>query len=471
MAETFDADFEAEVLAQCLVDAKYLRGAYGVLEARSFAVKEHAWVWRVIKETWASNAEVATTAILRSRATLDFPDEEQRRPHLEILVKLYRRPRTAPRTSLDELIRFARIGQMQIAVEGSLKAQEQGHWDEADEHLVNYVHKKLRKNDYKVSKWIEEWDERQAERKKRREHPEMFRSIPTGFRRLDRKIYGVQEGELCGIMATTSRGKSVFAVNIGFNALLRGFSVIHFSTEMSHVKVAQRYDSRFSHFEYRKFKRFDFTPKELERLAQVVAKNRRKFLGRLRIVSTPLRSCDIDMIKRAVDELRQDMPSVDMVIVDSGDHLQQHGRVEKQYQAEGANYWDLKDLAETMEVPIWVTLQAKQEFETKTASTRAAAGSYDKSRICDLMLSINEPGGAKPSGATAIFSDVEDESIPSQTPNAETKKTALELYVAKCRDDESRFFIPVETDLARMLIKEIEGTDETEPAEETDETA
>jgi hypothetical protein len=178
------------------------------------------------------------------------------------------------------------------------------------------------------------------------------------------------------------------------------------------------------------------------------------------------------LIKRAIDELAPDMESFDMFIVDSGDHLQQRGShfERRQDQLEGANFWDLKDLAETYEIPGWVTLQAKPEFETKTATTRAAAGAYDKSRICDVLLSINEPAAGKPGGGPSVTSDIEDESIPTKSGNKDQQKTALQLYVAKCRDDESRYFIPIETDLSRMLVKEIEELESEDATEASDET-
>lgn len=444
----YDAQFEAEVLAHCLKDAKYLREAARVLDRRHFILREHGWAWRVIRETWTRATELCTPAVFQSRATADFQEDEDRRVHLELVLRLYKHAQPAPRTALEELRRFVRTAALQSAIEDSVRAQERGEWDQAWEPIQDLMRKDVRRTGYSVGRWIEEFEERQRERKHRREHPEQYRSIPTGFRRLDRVITGAQEGELCGIMATTNRGKSALAVNIGFNAVMRKFSVIHFSTEMGYKKVLQRYDSRFTEIEYRKYKRFDFTEEELADLDKLILSNKRKFIGRLRVVSTPLRTCDIDLIRTAIEDLRLEMPSVDMVIVDSGDHLQPRGRFEKQYLAEGSNFYDLKDLAEDLEIPVWVTLQAKQEFETKVASTRAAGGAYAKSQVVDLMLSLNEPG-EKPR-ARAVTSDTTRIEAP-------TKKPDLELYVAKCRDDESKFFIPIETDLKRMLIREMES--------------
>lgn len=450
----YDAEFEAEVLAQCLKDAKYLREAARVLDRRHFVVREHGWAWRVVKDAWTSASETAAPALFQSRAAAEFRDPDERRVHLELALKLFRHARPSPRTALEELRRFVRTAQLQMAIEESVRLQERGEWDDAWDPVREAVRTDVRKTGYRVSRWIEEFDERQRERKHRREHPELYRSIPTGFRRLDRVITGAQEGELCGVMATTNKGKSALAVNLGYNAVARGYGVVHFSTEMGHKKVAQRYDSRFTKVEYRKYKRYDFTDAELAAIDKAVAASRRKFMGRLRIISTPLRSCDIDLIRSGVDDMRAEMPSVDMVVVDSADHMQARGRFEKQYMAEAANFWDLKDLAEELEIPVWATLQAKQEFETKTATTRAAAGAYDKSRICDLLLSINEPGES--SRAASVTSDA------GEVAGAGGRRADFELYVAKYRDDESKFFVPVEADLKRMLIREFEEMREDE---------
>lgn len=443
----YDSDFELEVLAHCLKDPRYLREAARVLDRRHFVVREHGWAWRLIRETWKDAAEMAKPALFKARADADFRDDDERRLHLELTVKLFRHEATSPRTALEELRRFVRTGDLQIAIEESVKAQERGEWDEAWAPIQNLIRTDVRRTGYSVSRWIEEFDERQNERRHRREHPELYRSIPTGFRALDRVITGAQEGELCGIMATTNRGKSALAMNVTFNGISRGYGGIYFSTEMGHKKVAQRFDSRFTQYEYRKFKRFDFNDEDLAKIDAMVQRNLQKFRGRLRIISTPLRSCDIDLIRGAIDDMRVEMPSVDFIVVDSGDHLQARGRFEKKYEAEGSNFLDLKDLGEAEEIPVWVTLQAKQEFETKTATTRAAAGAYDKSRHCDLLLSINEP--SERSRASSVTSDAGEVAGP-------VHRADLELYVAKYRDDDSKFFVPIETDLKRMLMKDYE---------------
>lgn len=469
----FDASFEASVLSRCLIDKKFLLEASRVLGRRSFSVPEHAWVWGVINSTWTKSSELATSAVFRSRAYLKFSKEEERKSHLAAAVKIIKLAGAgagSPKAALEELRAFARACAVQEATVTSLKHQEKGEWDEAWGPIRNAIRNDLTRTDYEVSRWFEEWDDRQREREHRRKNPEMYRTIPTGFPKLDKRIGGAQEGELCSVMAVTNRGKSILAVNLGFTALLHGKGVIHFSTEMGWRKVAQRYDSRFSAMEYRKFKWYDFTDDDLEKLGKMVSRYRKKFDKQLRIVSTPSRSLDIDMVRRVIDEQRVEMARFDMLIVDSADHLQARGKYEKAYLAEASNYWDLKDLAEELDIPIWVTTQAKQEFENKMATTRAAAGAYDKSRICDLVISINE-AGAKSLGGDG------DDVVTHEDGDGKAKGSAddgepegdLQLYVAKNRDDEKGFKIPIETDLQRMLIREARKKDEPEPDPEINE--
>ena len=53
-----------------------------------FGTKEHAWIWKVISETWNSYRERATGRIISGRARDDFPDEVKRKPYLSLAVKL-----------------------------------------------------------------------------------------------------------------------------------------------------------------------------------------------------------------------------------------------------------------------------------------------------------------------------------------------------------------------------------------------
>lgn len=450
----FDAQFESAVLSQCMVDSKFLIEANRVLSRRAFAIPEHGWVWGVITDTWSRSSELPTLEIFSSNAVLKFEKKAERESHLEIAKKLIENSKSveSPKATLEGLTGWVRALKIQEATIESLERQKRGEWDKAWEPIKQAVRDDIPRGDYEVGNWIEQWDERMAERKHRRDNPHLYRTILTGFPSIDHRIGGVQEGELAAIMATTNMGKSILSVNIGYAAVARSRGVIHISTEMSKRKVLQRYDSRFSRTSYRKFKRYEFSDEELAKLEMVRDRYRKKFEGLLRVVATPNRALDIDMIRRIMDELKPGMSRFDMLIVDCADHIQARGRYEKQYLADSANFWDLKCLAEEYSLPIWVTMQAKQEFESKLGTTRAAAGAYDKSRICDLVVSINERIESKQKTKIVIEGEKKDVSIGDEKENR--KNSEYFLYVAKSRDDEKGFEIDLDVDFSVMSIKE-----------------
>ena len=452
---SFDAEFELDVLAQCLKDQKYMREAMRVLDRRHFVIAEHGWIWRVTRDNWRQHSELPTPGVFVNRIKSEFQDDEIKRVYIQLALELFKRTPSSPNSALEELRRFVRTANLQIAIEKSVKAQERGEWEAAWEPIREAVRFDVRKSGYKSVQWIEEFDERQRVRKHRRENPQQFRTIPTGFKGVDERIGGMQEGELITVMATTNRGKSVFVTNCGRNAVARGYYVLHISTEMGVDKVAQRYDSLFTQFDYRKFKRYDFTPEELKTLDKIIRDRTLKYRGKLMLVSTPLRSCDIELVNAIIDDARAAMPRLDMLILDSGDHLQQRMHFEKHYMAESANWWDLKDLAEAQEMVVLTTMQAKAEFETKVADTRAAAGAYDKSRISDVVLSLNIPIGQKKEKRSTQVTQDDDFDSEDGKPAKEFVGD-LEIYGAKVRDDESKFYVPIDTHLKTILMKDHE---------------
>lgn len=451
MSNDFGADFECDVLAACLKDKKYLREAFRVLDRRHFAIHEHGWFWQIIRDSWKKNREIPAISVFRNRVITENRDEESRLRYYNLIVKLFKREPESPNTSLDELTMFVRTAKLQIAIEESVRHQEKAEWESAWNPLRELLRDDISRKSYKVSRWIEEWGERQKERKHRREHPECYKTIPTGFRELDKRIGGgIQEGELWCVLAATNRGKSMLSMNIAFNAISRGFGVIYFSTEMTEKKVAQRFDSRFSQFEYNKFKTFDFTDDDLEKLNKIVKKNKKKYKGLLRIISTPLLNCDIEMIYSAIDDMSNEMKRLDMIIIDSGDHIQQRGWHEKNYLAETANYWALKSLAEEKELIVISTTQTKVEFENKLATTGAAGGAYAKAQIADGIVSINEEEVIKRRAKITRVAKGNKSKKKAKKTNGEK---IINLYAAKVRDGNARFVIPLETHLSTMLIK------------------
>lgn len=64
--------------------------------------------------------------------------------------------------------------------------------------------------------------------------------IPTGFRGIDEKIYGLANGDFIVIAGRPGMGKTVFATDIALNLAEREIPVIFFSVEMPWIQLHQR---------------------------------------------------------------------------------------------------------------------------------------------------------------------------------------------------------------------------------------
>jgi len=461
---TFPIGFEEDVLARAMRDVAYLKKASNVLDAHHFGTKHHAWVWKQVKSVWEKYREPCTAKMLLVRAKADFPKDEDRKAYLELCSKLIKLKPATSAASLDELSKFVRFVNAQLALERSAEALEKGDIDATYSHLQRLTQRDLKPRTYTHIEWIEGFEERQNERKHRREHPEAYTSIPTGLKKLDAIITGIQLGEVGLVLGTTGKGKSVMLNNLAYEAVKRGFDTAYFGFEMPARQIAMRQDARWLQMSYRKFKDYDFMPSELREIEAKLIRMRSRFEKKLQIISMPVRSTDLNIVRAALDDLRIEKGfRPQLVLFDSADHLLPTDRAES-FRLDQANvYWGVKGLAEEDGYAIWSSTQAKQEFATKTITAEGGGESYDKARIADIMISINEP--RKHTRATKVADGEDDKDDEDGTCDESmittTKGKYMELFLAKYRDGASKLTIPLDAMFEKMMITEC-GLEESE---------
>jgi len=453
----FDIEFEEQILAQCLADDTYMKSAARLLNEHHFSSRQHSWVWSVIRDSWNKNRERLTPKLLVSRAKREYTKEDDQKLVLELGLKLFKIRPQSPKTTLEELQEFVKFVNLQAAMESSLKDMEGGKLDKAYDTMRRVAVTDFRPKAYKTINWMEEFNDRMEAAKQRRDHPEKHVVIPTGIKRLDNIIDGIRIGEVGLVIATTGRGKSVMLNHLGWHSIIREFGVLHFSLEMPAEQVAMRYDSRFTGVMHKKFKQYGFSKEDMQVIVTKVKKNKDRLMKKLKIISVPVRRCDINVIRGALDEAREEM-DIHAVLVDSGDHLKSIRRYD-QYRLEQADvYWDLKTLAEEEQVGVWSSTHAGKEWEDKVIyRTGAGAESYDKERIADIVVTLNTPAKRSRSSNVVVAEGEAPTSDVSQIQTPVEVGDILELYLAKYRDGESRIKIPLSTEFQRMLIKEAES--------------
>lgn len=456
----FDLDFEEQVLAAALADTEYLRNASRLLDEHHFGTECHGWVWGQVRELWTRYAERATPKIISARAKRDFPDIEKRRPYVELAVKLFKLKPEGPKAALEELTEFVRFVTLESALEQAATHLEKGELTKAYDVSRAVTLRDLRPKSYIEVRWIEDFDDRQLARKHKKEHPEEYGTITTGIARLDKIMGGgAQRSEFGLVLGTTGRGKSIFLMHLGFSAICADHGGVYFSLEMPAEQIATRVDARWARLLHAKFKAYDFTRKELKFLKEKHDRDFKRFKNKFRIISMPLRSANIAAIRNAYEEVKSTM-KVDLVLVDSGDHMNSTRKHESRRLEQAEVYWDLADFAGEENIVVWSSTHAGREWEAKLITAEATSESYDKARIADTVVSLSAP--KRRSRARPDVSKIERKR-PTPAPDdggVKTVRRPIELFLAKYRDGESKLRIPLDTDFSRMMIKEGEALDE-----------
>jgi replicative DNA helicase len=465
----FDIEFEEEVLSNALRDDDFLKRASRAAESHHFATKQHSWIWKILRDTWIKYRERPTPRIFIARAQADFKKKEDREAYLRLLHKLLKAKPKAPSTALEEMGKFVRKVEMHKATEELAEALERDDLDTAEKVFYRGTRISTKERTYTHVRWMEEFQERQAQRKYQADHPEEFMVVPTGLPTLDKILSGgLRVGELGLVMGTTGRGKSVMLNNISHAAIRQKLSTLYIALEMPARQIATRQDSNWTGLRYDQFKTYNFKPSEIRQMEQKRVRMAKRWKNLFHIISWPVRSADLNSVYAALEDLRVEFnfkPS--LIIVDSGDHLRAIENVKESFRLQQTEvYWGLKCLAEDGGYAVWSSVHAGREWATRTATAEATSESYDKARIADLVFSLNDPNARTRKRAVEIDDDDEEDDDAEIKGFGDSKPGVrqLEGHLAKFRDGESKVTIPIEADFARMKMTQPKDDDEEEAA-------
>lgn len=467
MSKNFSLRFERDLVATALKNEDFLKKSWRIIDAHHLVSPQLQWIWGTIRESWQKFSELPASHYF-VEAAKKIEDEDDRRVALLELRKLYRRKVKSPNLELEALAGFVKRVEYDNAATQLIKAVDKGNLEEAEKifHAASKI--TVRPRNYTMVKWFEEFDKRQEARRYEKTHEHELRIVPTGIKRLDRIIgKGHRAGELGIVMGTTSVGKSFMLNNFGMHAVKAGFRVAYLAFEMPARQVATRFDSLWLRMAYTQFKHYEFEESELRRIKRWYRAREKTFRNKLRILSWPVRSADLTIIASALEDLRiEDDFRPDLLLFDSLDHV-------KAIEEKGSDYrLQQKEVYETAKAfavaegyAIWTSTQAGSQWANKMATAEASSESYDKSRISDTVLTINDPsviGRKRKSVEVKEGDDEEDEEAEIIGYKKEAKPKKLALMLAKYRDGESRVRIDVIADFAKMKVKEVQHGSEEE---------
>ena len=254
---------------------------------------------------------------------------------------------------------------------------------------VNLKQKKKVGNIVALHKDASAWEE---EIKRRKEEPEKYAGIKTGFMKFDYMTGGLFPAELTVIFALSGKGKSTALKNIGSRIQMQGYNVLHVCNEENEFQVQTKYHSLQSRIEYGKFKRGSYSDEELKQWQEFNQKEIAKG-GEIYILEIPQQT-DATLIEQAYHELKLQNVHIDVIIVDYLDLMAPAFKAYSENDEQGKVTNDLKQLAINCHCPVLTATQAgtqteKQETKEKPFLTQSDIfGTKRKAHSANTLIGI-----------------------------------------------------------------------------------
>jgi len=237
---------------------------------------------------------------------------------------------------------------------------------------------------------------------------------------------GMAVKELAMVVAPPGVGKSLYLANQAARSCLDGQNVLFVSLEMSEDRVAQRLDSIFTRIRQEELKHRGGDLKD--RLDQITSKAPNR--GNIKIKEFPTKRATVNTLRSYLVQIQNYEDFVpDVIILDYLELLQTDSNL-AEYQAQERLAQELRGLAIEHNCLLWTATQTNREGKKVTLITDTElADSYGKTRVCDLVFSVNQ---------------TEEEFDQGQARS----------YIIKSRNGRARFIIPTDIDYQRLVISQ-----------------
>lgn len=426
-----DTVLEREVVSTLLSDEEAIKEVYELLKPEHLQSPHLRWLLKRLYSYHKKYREKPPLQFFIRKIEKDkrLEDDEKER-YAKLTRKLFKKRKSKGfrQYTIDELKAFVNTRELAKLIERGLTHLEQGDVEQTISTLVAANKVKSYQNEYIVCDWLNTLEGRQEERKQRKLHPEKFGFIQLPWSGINKIIGGVQPGETAAFASLTSVGKSIVLMLCGKQAILDNKNVIHFTGETSLWQTNQRYDSALFGIAYDKFKFYRFKKKELKQIEKMAKQTRELFGSRLRTVKFIPRRASIITFERIIEELYiNEGFKADLIIIDSADHMIPAMKQEQFRLDQSEIYWDVKTLGIAHEIPIITSTQVSKQWKGKKAAAEALAEAYDKARILDIVITINQ-----------LDEDSQD----------------LIMLIAKNRDGKRNVEFPMVAEYGDMSIKE-----------------
>lgn len=211
------------------------------------------------------------------------------------------------------------------------------------------------------------------------------KAILTGFKTIDTVTGGIFPEELWVIEGWAKSGKSIFLLNMAYNAWLAGKNVLYVSAEMSDMMVLRRFDALGAGISSKGLKFGSLNDEELAKY-QKFLEYTKSCANVFNVIYEP--ACLISNINQKVKEMK-DAGKLDLIVVDYLGICTPSTKGNNRYEEIGHLAWELKNIAGYENIPVITAHQSSREGKKSGKSgSEYVSESIKILQHCDLFASI-----------------------------------------------------------------------------------
>ncbi len=194
-----------------------------------------------------------------------------------------------------------------------------------------------------------------------RKHKKADIGLRSGFISLDNLIGGFKRGHLSVIAASTSMGKTAFAINIAKNVLKRNAKVAIMSLEMDATEVVDRMVVQESQVNAWKYTQGETNDEEDQRVSKALDN-----LHELPLMISDERGLNTAQIRARLRKFKAQMDGLDLAIVDYLQMIQlPEEHAQNTARAVGQIVLQLRNLASELDIPVILISQISRSFTSR----------------------------------------------------------------------------------------------------------
>ena len=199
---------------------------------------------------------------------------------------------------------------------------------------------------------------------------------------------GLGQGDLGLIAGGPGGGKSWALIALGAQAVKMGYTVIHYTLELSEKYVGRRYDACFT----------EISVGDITEYKEEVKEKLDNLRGGLYIREYPAGQATVNTLHAHLEKCKQQNIEPDLIIVDYAELLNSKSSKEKRDKLDDI-YTNLRGLASEMKLPIWTASQVNRSgAREEIIQGDRMAESYSKMMITDFAMSLSRSAEDKENG-------------------------------------------------------------------------